>query len=83
MQLRGGQLGEYRFNILYTVKRFSTMSSFSAYDTTHLPPLMVSHEGFPVICNKWWLYMNRIRVLAGKSMAHTSGGVLHTAAVMG
>jgi hypothetical protein len=23
MQLRGGQLGEYRFNILYTGKRFS------------------------------------------------------------
>ena len=27
--------------------------------------------------------MKRIRVLAGKSMAHTSGEVLHTAAVMG
>lgn len=27
--------------------------------------------------------MNRTRVLAGKSMVHTSGGVLHTAAVMG
>jgi len=49
----------------------------------HLPPLIVSHEGFPVICNKWWLCMKRIRVLAGKSVAHTSGGVLHTAAVMG
>ena len=49
----------------------------------YLPPLIVSHEGFPVICNKWWLCMKRIRVFAGKSVAHTSGGVLHTAAVMG
>ena len=29
------------------------------------------------------MYMNRISVFAGKSMTHTSGGVLHTAAVMG
>jgi hypothetical protein len=27
--------------------------------------------------------MNRISVFAGKPRAHTSGGVLHTAAVMG
>jgi hypothetical protein len=44
---------------------------------------MVSHEGFPVICNRWWLYINRISVFAGKPRAHTSGGVLHTVAVMG
>ena len=36
-----------------------------------------------MICKKSWLYRKRIRVLAGKLVTVTSGGVLHTAAVMG
>ena len=84
VQLRRRQLGEYRFDVRLTLMKVSAkMCSFSHRTSTHLPPLNVSHGGFPVICIMWWVCMNRISLFIGKSMENASGGLLHNAAAMG
>lgn len=44
---------------------------------------MVSHCGLSKICIRWWLCMNRSKVLAGKEESAVAGGVLQIEAVIG
>jgi len=69
--------------IFYYKKRQKIRNEGGAVKIPYLPPLKVSHEAFPVSRKRLWLCRKPTRVLIGKSVAVTSGGMLHNAAVMG